>query len=319
MAAIFHLVSPYTPNLIPLAVFLLALPVIAFLSASAGWLVWKSVAVAWETELALQYGDGVPPYAEVSLANMVATQPYDISLHLVVPATESNLALGNFMASLTISSPANRMLVQSRKAAIVLPRSSAPWSFLPNWHGTVDLTVPLLRSVALETSRATATIELGRRDRWKSIGNGEGRELSVLTAVLRGVVVRKGIRGLVARFPLTSAFMAAGTSLFISFIVLASCLLPALELRFNSDPYQDKPPPRRRRLRRRPSMSAADTDGARHNPKLRKRSRSASISTGHERRSSATVRVYRAYSFYAMANRSSRTIHRRWHLRQSLE
>lgn len=56
MAAIFRLVSPYTPNLIPLAVFLLSIPIILFLSFSAGWLVWRSVAIAWEVDLPLQFG-----------------------------------------------------------------------------------------------------------------------------------------------------------------------------------------------------------------------------------------------------------------------
>lgn len=56
MAAIFRIVSPYTTNLIPLVVFLLSIPVIAFLSASAGYLVWKSIAVGWETDVILQYG-----------------------------------------------------------------------------------------------------------------------------------------------------------------------------------------------------------------------------------------------------------------------
>lgn len=56
MAAIFRIVSPYTTNLIPLVVFLLSIPVIAVLSASAGYLVWKSIAVGWETDVVLQYG-----------------------------------------------------------------------------------------------------------------------------------------------------------------------------------------------------------------------------------------------------------------------
>ena len=56
MAAIFRVVSPYTTNLIPLVVFLLSIPVIAFLSASAGYLAWRSVAVGWETDVVLQYG-----------------------------------------------------------------------------------------------------------------------------------------------------------------------------------------------------------------------------------------------------------------------
>lgn len=39
-----------------------------------------------------------------------------------------------------------------------------------------------------------ARIDLGRRDGWKSLGSGEGRELSVWNAALRGAVRRHGIR-----------------------------------------------------------------------------------------------------------------------------
>lgn len=60
VAAAVRLIRPFVPELAPLAVpfavFVLALPVIALLSASAGWLVWKSVAVGWEVEVNLQYG-----------------------------------------------------------------------------------------------------------------------------------------------------------------------------------------------------------------------------------------------------------------------
>ncbi|KAH9937060.1 uncharacterized protein B0H18DRAFT_1081349 [Fomitopsis serialis] len=199
MAAIFRIVSPYTTNLIPLVVFLLSIPVVALLSASAGYLVWKSVAVGWEADVVLQYGDGVPPYAEFALPGL------------------SNLALGNFMASLLISTPQkDNTLGYARK----------PFN-LCRMH-TVDLDIPLLASFSLDGNRAVARVELGRRDQWKTIGSGEGRELTVYSAVLRGVVVHKGLRGLVSRFPLVTSVVAACTFLFLSFVVLAACLLPAL-------------------------------------------------------------------------------------------
>lgn len=52
----FRLLRPYTPQLIPLAVFLLTIPVLLFLSLSAGFFVWRSIAVGWEVPLYLQYG-----------------------------------------------------------------------------------------------------------------------------------------------------------------------------------------------------------------------------------------------------------------------
>lgn len=182
------------------------------------------------------------------------------------------------MTSLMITTPANRTLAYIRKPSMVPPRSSAPWSFLYNWPGTVDLTVHLLSGFALDTSRAIARVEVGRQDQWKGIGNGEGRELSVLSAVLRGTVVHQGVRGLVARFPIISAIAAACAFLFIGFVVLASCLLPALELRFNSDPHINDPPPRiRRRPRQRPNPNATTSDEQRTQRSNMRRSKSRSV------------------------------------------
>jgi hypothetical protein len=47
---------PFTPQLVPLVVGLFLIPVLLFFSASAGFVVWKSSAVAWEHPLYLQYG-----------------------------------------------------------------------------------------------------------------------------------------------------------------------------------------------------------------------------------------------------------------------
>ena len=52
----------------------------------------------------------------------------------------------------------------------------------------------LVPSFSIDSKSAIARVELGRRDQWKSIGSGEGRELTVFSAVLRGVVVHKGVR-----------------------------------------------------------------------------------------------------------------------------
>jgi len=59
--------------------------------------------------------DGGSPYAEISLPFLAPTQPYDISIHLVIPASEANLALGNFMATLTLSTSSNKTLTSIRK------------------------------------------------------------------------------------------------------------------------------------------------------------------------------------------------------------
>jgi len=39
-----------------------------------------------------------------------------------------------------------------------------------------------------------AKLDLGRRDGWKGIGRGEGRELSVYSATLRGTLKHRGVR-----------------------------------------------------------------------------------------------------------------------------
>lgn len=61
------------------------------------------------------FSDGRPPYALVSLPKLVSQQPYDVSLHLTIPATDSNYALGNFMTTLTISTPSNQTLASVRR------------------------------------------------------------------------------------------------------------------------------------------------------------------------------------------------------------
>jgi hypothetical protein len=129
-----RLVLPITPKFIPFIVCSLFIPLVLFVSISAGWIVWKNVAVGWEATLYLQYGcvrssfrrnvlflqrtfyrDGIPPYAEVALPMLAAQQHYDISLHLAIPATETNFALGNFMTTLRLATAANDTLTIVRR------------------------------------------------------------------------------------------------------------------------------------------------------------------------------------------------------------
>lgn len=65
--------------------------------------------------------DAPSPYAELSLPALSTAQPYDISLRLVLPASDANFALGNFMASLSLSTPSNKTLV-----AVSRPVCSSP-------------------------------------------------------------------------------------------------------------------------------------------------------------------------------------------------
>ena len=143
--AVLRLFQPLAPHLVPLAVFSATLPLILFLSIGSGYLVWKSVAVSWEAEMYLQYGcvifrdrssthsllirrcsEGGSPYAEVALPPLASQQPYDISLHLIVPANEANFALGNFMATLTVVTPSNNTIATVRKPVSTMMNRCCP-------------------------------------------------------------------------------------------------------------------------------------------------------------------------------------------------
>lgn len=217
--------KPFAPQLVPLAVFIFLIPLALCLSGLAGWIVWKNVAVSWETPLFLQYGDGLAPYAESSLPRLASQQPYDVLLHLVVPATESNLALGNFMASLRLSSDSNQTLAVVRRPAIVLPSRAFFFSGKPS---TFNIDIPLLHSYTFGTAYANAHVQVGRQDGWKTLGSGEGRELAVSNAHLRGILVHRGIRGLVTRFPLISAMISSMIFLVTLLAMVTLCILPTM-------------------------------------------------------------------------------------------
>lgn len=66
------------------------------------------------------WSDGVPPYAQLILPSLVPTQRYDVSVNLLLPASQSNLALGNFMTTLTLSTLANKTITSVRRPVIEL-------------------------------------------------------------------------------------------------------------------------------------------------------------------------------------------------------
>jgi hypothetical protein len=76
------------------------------------------------------------------------------------------------------------------KAIAILPRSKR-WT---SSRDIVEFDVPLLDSYSTRATNVFAKVELGRRDGWRSIGSGEGRELSVLSSSLRGTIRHHGIR-----------------------------------------------------------------------------------------------------------------------------
>ncbi|KAI0316622.1 hypothetical protein OF83DRAFT_1084145 [Amylostereum chailletii] len=260
-----------TPPFIPLVALLLSIPILLALSSIAGVYVWSTGAVGWEAPLYLQYGDNTPPYAEAALPYMNAMQPYDISLHIVLPAIQSNYALGNFMITLVLATPSNKTLTIARRPAIVLPPSGSRW-FRPS---TETLTIPLLAEYTSGTSPIVARVEVGRRDGWKNVGSGEGREVSVLSASLEGAIVYRGIRGYISHYPLTSALVSASAFFIVSFASLAVLLLPAVAWRY-IEYIEDSPSPVKVEPRLSRTASQDTLDGRRRRRRSLKRSASES-------------------------------------------
>ncbi|KAF8647939.1 hypothetical protein AX16_006471 [Volvariella volvacea WC 439] len=218
----FSLLRPYSSHLIPLFVCLVLVPLLIIFSVSAGWVVWSTAAANWEVPLYLQYGDGSSPYAYTALPQLIPQQRYDIAIDLSVPLTEANLALGNFMTTLTLMTVTNKTLVIARKPAIIL---RPPKSYFKDQTLT-QLDIPVITSFIPGTSAVTAFVEIGRKDRWTTIGAGQGQELSIIAASLHGHPVHHGIRGLVSRYPFVSSVFAAVLFLIILLSVLGMCLLP---------------------------------------------------------------------------------------------
>ena len=57
----------------------------------------------------------------------------------------------------------------------------------------LDLRLALLESFNAPTPRLKAYVELGRRDLWKNIGKGEGRELTVVSAAIHANIRPRGL------------------------------------------------------------------------------------------------------------------------------
>lgn len=84
-------------------------------------------------------------------------------------------------------------LVESTFQAIVVPGPLYSVTRLLQ-PGMSKLKVPLMDNIVTVSNSVMAKVGLGRRDGWKGIGRGEGRELSVYSATLRGALRYHGIR-----------------------------------------------------------------------------------------------------------------------------
>ncbi|KAG7450669.1 uncharacterized protein BT62DRAFT_927940 [Guyanagaster necrorhizus] len=153
------------------------------------------------------------------------------------------------MASLRLSSDSNQTLAVVRRPAIVLPPHAFFFSGKPS---SFNIDIQLLHSYTFGTNYANAHVQLGRQDGWKTLGSGQGRELAVSDASLRGVLVHRGMRGLVTRFPFISAVISSMIFLVTLLAMISLCILPTMlsGLRqdyiddVGSESFDDDNPPR---------------------------------------------------------------------------
>ncbi|KAG9100464.1 hypothetical protein FS749_015220 [Ceratobasidium sp. UAMH 11750] len=185
------------------------------------------------------------PFARAPLPSLVPGQAYEISLRLDIPVTPENIALGNFMTKLAIIDPKNSTVASVNRPALVLGKKSTAWIPLISRATAVEtIDIPLLESWApmlpagmltnpgVAIARGTtqkdfqAFVTVGRSDAWKNLGSGQGRELTILRAVLHGRVKLFGLRGYFARhtfllfFLTTIAFFATSTGAALALYLL---------------------------------------------------------------------------------------------------
>lgn len=206
------------PPLFHLVVIFALIPLIALWSLGAGLVVRSWMPQGWKQVVYLQYGNGQAPYADIALPSLSNGQPYDISLELIMPLHAKNIQVGNFMTSITISTPTNVTLATSSRPSLIFPQ---PLAFAPLFYSgmlsTHSIEVPLLEGFSASSylSSLRARIQVGRQDGWASVGAGHGQELVIVEAFARGLPKMSGIRGFLAKHSLlllaltTSAFFVA--------------------------------------------------------------------------------------------------------------
>ncbi|GAA97772.1 uncharacterized protein L969DRAFT_43656 [Mixia osmundae IAM 14324] len=129
----------------------------------------------------LQYGQGRPPFAIVPLkgaGELASDQPYDITLDLLVPASERNIELGNFMVTVELKSADNTTILRASRPASLAYESALVRSLhaLTNYKTLLSfsrsqiqyINVRLVDSAILQHSGrkkiANAIVEVGRWD-----------------------------------------------------------------------------------------------------------------------------------------------------------
>jgi len=147
----------------------------------------------------------------------------------VVPATESNYALGNFMTSLRLATAYNETITTVRRStALIPPHPSLVRQAVWGYSSVIKISIPLLYEFTTGTSDVNVRLEIGRSDGWRSVGAGQGQELTVLEAILKGAIRPTGIRAILTRYPRLTTFASSFAFFFISIIVVTIIIFSAM-------------------------------------------------------------------------------------------
>ena len=79
---------------VPLFLFFTVLPPLLAFSLLATVVARLWIPVSWSRDVYFQYGESLAPWAQLTLPVLVARQPYDVRLDLVVPNTDDVSTLG---------------------------------------------------------------------------------------------------------------------------------------------------------------------------------------------------------------------------------
>ncbi|KAG8951631.1 hypothetical protein FRC04_005919 [Tulasnella sp. 424] len=270
------LVKVSIPPALHLVIFLSLLPLLGLFSISAGILVAKWIPTGWSEQAFLQYGQGTTPFAYTVIRDLNTNQPYDISVQLVVPTSQANYDLGNFMTSVTLMSMSNRTFATSQRPSLLVP-PSGPSRLLPS-SGTTTVTVPIFDSLVPGYGTVRAKIEVGRQDGWTTVGKGEGKELAVVQAFIKGNVKLRGLTAILAISPKAAAILTSVVFFFTSTLialVLYYVIAPSFTLTSGDTAASgtSRPPADKElkpALRRRPSREIKSETQA-GDPQLRRR------------------------------------------------
>ncbi|GAA5958604.1 hypothetical protein JCM3765_006691 [Sporobolomyces pararoseus] len=229
--------------------------------ALLGWLTFKSFLkvepdIIGREKVWLQYGEFKQPFAFVDLPKdkyKVPGNNYDLSLELIVPNSQENFKLGNFMVSISLLNKESFSILNNSRPGILLNHPSTPSSssssflssFLKPSSSSLpklqELELPLLESIALNRGGSNWAdsqkvekiyLQVGRKDSHpeyyynaqqlqlmsSTSSNKLGNELQVFKAFLKIKVKLFGLRALIRSHPFISFSIFFPIFLFFEFL-----------------------------------------------------------------------------------------------------